>query len=159
MPKYARPVFIFSLFLFFSTLSHATTLDDILKAKTEPDGIVIEIVTGDATALEWALPQAQHMIKQIHQRWPNLHIAIVTHGTEQFALQKSKQNKAKKIHKITKSLVKKGVQLHVCGTHASWKGVSEEDFPDYVDVASAAPATINDYRALGYKVIVIDSDD
>lgn len=159
MPKHARQLFICSLLFLFSSFSYATTLEDILKAKTEPDGVVIEIVTGDSDALEWALPQAQHIIKQIHQRWPDLHIAIVTHGTEQFALQKSKQKKEKKVHKITKSLVKKGVQLHVCGTHAEWKGVTEEDFPDYVDVASAAPAQINDYRALGYKVIVIDSYD
>lgn len=39
------------------------------------------------------------------------------------------------------------------GAHASWRGNVPEDFPDYVDVAAAAPAKVNDYRALGYVVI------
>lgn len=47
------------------------------------------------------------------------------------------------------------VPLHVCGTHASWRNVGEDEFPDYVDVAAAGPATINDYIALGYTLIKI----
>lgn len=43
--------------------------------------------------------------------------------------------------------------LHVCGNHASWRSKTAEDLPDYVDVAVAAPAKINDYRALGYILI------
>jgi len=158
----STPSLLMTVLLFCSTLTVAnasSSLDDVLNMKTTPDGVVIEIVTGDAKALDWALPKAQQYIKKLQHRFPDLHIAIVTHGNEQFALQKSKQGKKKKVHKITKSLVSKGVALHVCGTHAGWKGVSEEDFPDYVDVATAAPAQINDYRSLGYELIVIDSPD
>jgi len=46
--------------------------------------------------------------------------------------------------------------VQVCGTHASWRDKTPEDFPDYVDVVPSAPVQINDYEALGYEVIVLD---
>ncbi len=46
------------------------------------------------------------------------------------------------------------VEVSVCGAHASWRDNTPEDFPDYVDVALAAPTKVNDYRALGYIVIL-----
>ena len=47
------------------------------------------------------------------------------------------------------------MDVHVCGTHAGWFDVLPEDFPDYVDVAAAGPAQVNDYRALDYVLIVL----
>lgn len=149
--------FIFQFLLFASLLScaSATTLDRILVADEPPPGVVIEIVTGDNQGLDWALPQAQSYIKQLRQRFPGVPIAIVTHGREQFALQKNRRGQAKKIHSLTQSLRREDVRIHVCGTLAGWEGLSDEDFPDYVNVAPAGPAQINDYLALDYKLIVI----
>ena len=80
----------------------------------------------------------------------------MTHGNEQFALKKSSNKKHKKVHSLTQQLVQKNnIQLHVCGTYAAWNNVSEEEFPDYVDVTAAGPATINDYISLGYILIKI----
>lgn len=129
-------------------------VEEILSQKEAPPGIVFEIVSGESNALGWALPEAQAYIKELRARFPNIEIAIVTHGDEQFALQKKKSKKFNKVHSLTQQLVEKNnVPIHVCGTYAGWKGVSEEDFPDYVDVAAAGPATINDYIALGYILI------
>ena len=130
-------------------------IDDIIKMEKEPDGVVFEIVTGKDDGLEWALPQTKGHIDKLKQRFPQMHIAIVTHGREQFALQKSKQGEKPKVHDLTQQLVKEGVSLHVCGTYAGWKGLSEEDFPGYVNVAAAGPAQINDYLALGFIKIVV----
>ena len=146
--------------LFFSQISLASDpneqVEEILLLKEAPAGVVFEIVTGEANSLEWALPETQNYIKELRARFPKLDIAIVTHGNEQFALQKSNDNKYKKVHSLTQQLAQKDhVPLHVCGTYAGWRGVSEEDFPDYVDVAAAGPATINDYTALGYILIKI----
>lgn len=143
--------------LFFPLAVHAAEikLADILTLQETPAGVIIEIVTGDDKGLTWALPKARQYIEQLRQHFPNLHIAIVTHGREQFALQKNVQAKEKKVHQLTKSLLKANVQLHVCGTYAGWQGLTSEDFPDYVDVAAAGPAQINDYRALGYLLVVI----
>lgn len=131
-------------------------VESILSSKQEPAGIVFEIVTGSANSLEWALPKTQKLIKKLHSRFPKLEVAIVTHGNEQFALKKSNNKKYKKVHSLTQQLVQKdNIQLHVCGTYAAWSNVSEEEFPDYVDVTAAGPATINDYISLGYILIKI----
>lgn len=129
-------------------------IEDIISLKEAPEGVVFEIVTGAANSLEWALPKTQSYIKKLRTRFPKLEIAIVTHGNEQFALKTNNNKKYKKIHSLTQQLVNDDhVPLHVCGTYASWKNVSEEEFPDYVDVTAAGPATINDYIALGYILI------
>lgn len=144
--------------LFFTQVSYANDpgkqIEEILSLKEAPAGIVFEIVTGESNSLEWALPETQNYIKELRTRFPDLDIAIVTHGDEQFALKATNNKKYKKVHSLTQQLVQKDqVPLHVCGTYASWKNVSEEEFPEYVDVAAAGPATINDYIALGYILI------
>ena len=129
-------------------------IEHLLSQKEAPIGIVFEIVTGSNNSLQWALPKTQQYIKKLRTRFPTLEIAIVTHGDEQFALKTSNNKKFKKVHSLTQQLVsEENVPLHVCGTYASWRNVSEEEFPDYVDVTAAGPATINDYIALGYTLI------
>ena len=159
----AKYIFLFSLFvsnLFLAPYSFAANaekqINDILSAKEAPTGIVFEIVTGAANSLEWALPKTHKFIEKLRSRFPKLDIAIVTHGNEQFALKTSNDKKYKKVHSLTQQLVQKDhIPLHVCGTYAGWNDVSEEEFPDYVNVAAAGPATINDYVALGYILIKI----
>lgn len=144
--------------LLFTQVSLATDtneqVEEILALKEAPAGIVFEIVTGEANSLEWALPETQGYIKELRARFPDIDIAIVTHGDEQFALKATNNKKYKKVHSLTQQLVQKDhVPLHVCGTYAGWKNVGEEEFPEYVNVAAAGPATINDYVALGYILI------
>ncbi len=144
--------------LFFSQATLATNTDkqveNILSLKKAPTGIIFEIVTGAANSLEWALPKTKHYIKKLRARFPQIDIAIVTHGNEQFALKTSNNKKNKKVHSLTQQLVQEdNIPLHVCGTYAAMKNVAEEEFPDYVDVTAAGPATINDYISLGYILI------
>ncbi|MDH5445744.1 MAG: DsrE family protein [Gammaproteobacteria bacterium] len=153
-------LFLFQLILLLplvSCASSGTSIDRILAEKNAPPGVVIEIVTGDRDGLAWALPLARDYIKSLRKRFPGLTVAIVTHGREQFALQKTKNKSKKKIHSLTQTLKKEDVPVHLCGTFAGWEGLSDEDFPAYVDVAAAGPAQINDYLALDYKLIVINS--
>ena len=134
------------------------SLKQILDLAAAPEGVVIEIITGDNAGLDWALPRSQEYVKQLRRRFKDLPIAIVTHGREQFALTRKNQTAKSKEHQAVRSLLQDNyVQVHVCGTYAGWRGLSKEDFPDYVDVAAAAPAQINDYVALGYLRLVIRS--
>ncbi|MDH5653929.1 MAG: DsrE family protein [Gammaproteobacteria bacterium] len=135
--------------------ANSNTLQSILQQPDAPAGVVIEIATRDQAGLQWALPRAHTYIQQLRERFPKLPIVIVSHGREQFALQTNRQPQTARVHELTKLLKKDNVQLHVCGTHAAWRGVSAEDFPDYVDVSPAGPAQINDYLALDYVLIVI----
>jgi len=134
----------------------AYSLKNILALTQPPEGVVVEIATADSAGLSWALPRAQKYVKQLRQRFKDLPIAIVTHGREQFALTRRNQTTKTKTHQSVRSLIQDShVQVHVCGTYASWRGLSKEDFPDYVDVSAAGPAQINDYIALGYLRLVI----
>jgi intracellular sulfur oxidation DsrE/DsrF family protein len=160
----SHKVFVFNL-LFFSFLvssvansetrteSSQAHIDEIIKLKEEPAGIVFEIVTGQKDGLEWALPMVKKYIGQLRKRFPELDVAVVSHGREEFALQKDSQNK--KVHSLTQQLVKEGVPVHVCETYANYKGVSAEDFPEYVNVSTTGPAQINDYVAVGYLLVKI----
>lgn len=151
-------ILLFLSNLLFSQVSIAQSankqVDKIISQQEAPTGVVFEIVTNSANSLKWALPQTQKLIKKLRTRYPKLEIAVVTHGNEMFALKTTNNKKFKKVHSLTQQLVQDAnVPVHVCGTYASWKNVSEEEFPDYVDVTAAGPATINDYIALGYDLI------
>ena len=131
-------------------------IEEIIALNDAPAGVVFEIVTGSSNSLQWALPETKNYIKRLRKKFPTLEVAIVTHGYEQFALKTTNNNKFKKVHSLTQQLVQKNnVQLHVCGTYAERKNVSEEEFPNYVDVTAEGPATINDYISVGYILIKI----
>lgn len=143
-------------FIPLATQAKNFTLGDILALSAAPPGVVIEIVTPEEEGLRWALPLAQLAVTRLREKFKDLPIAVVTHGTEQFALTQKQQSSHKAEHQIVQSLMSDSqVAVHVCGTHAEWKGVHPEDFPAYVDVAAAGPAQINDYKALGYLPLVI----
>lgn len=95
-------------------------------------------------------------IKKLRDRFPEIPIAIVTHGTEQFDLTIKNRSKQNIAHGVVEELVKANdVEVHVCGTHAGWFGIEPEDFPDYVDVTPAGPTQINHYEELGYELIIL----
>ncbi|MGD8514053.1 MAG: hypothetical protein PVF52_00460 [Granulosicoccaceae bacterium] len=131
-------------------------VETLLKQGTAPDGIVFEIVSGDAGFLEVAIPRVQRYSQQLREKFPELSIAVVTHGREQFALTRDNADKNSDVHKRVQSLVRdSGISVHVCETYASWNNVAAEAFPEYIDVSAAGPAQINDYRQLGYTVILV----
>jgi intracellular sulfur oxidation DsrE/DsrF family protein len=146
---------IFTLSILVSSTAYSNDVETILSQKEAPTGVVFEIVSGDSDLLAELLPAVKMDIKKLRDRFPEIHIAIVTHGTEQFALTKNNQTTKAGTHKQVQALVSDDVDVHVCGTHAGWYGVTPEDFPDYVNVSATGPAQINDYKKIGYEVIVL----
>ncbi|VAW91423.1 hypothetical protein MNBD_GAMMA21-901 [hydrothermal vent metagenome] len=138
---------------------HAEEIEKILAQKEEPMGVVFEIVTSKSNSLDWALPLVNGYIDKLKNKFPEIDVVIVTHGSEQFALTTDKAKKQTKVHSLTQQLNKQGVQLHVCGTYAGWRGLTDEDFPEYVNVAAAGPAQINDYVSVGYQLVIIRQPD
>jgi intracellular sulfur oxidation DsrE/DsrF family protein len=128
----------------------------ILNMEVAPLGVVFEIVESSPDALSWAIPQVVKFSKQLREKFPDIAIAVVSHGKEQFGLMKSEQEANSKVHKAVKSLLAEDVPVHVCGTHASWYGKGEEDFPDYIDVTPAGPTQIANYEDMGYEKVVLD---
>jgi intracellular sulfur oxidation DsrE/DsrF family protein len=136
--------------------SNQPEIDRLLAQKDAPFGVVFEISEGNGDALKWAIPAVNKYVKQLREKFPDIGLAVVSHGVEEFGLMKNKQEKNAEVHKTVQSLVASDVPVHVCGTHASWKGVSENDFPDYIDVAPAGPTEIRNYEAMGYVRIEVE---
>ena len=148
--------FAILIILFSCTSAWSTSFNDLLAEKKAPAGVVIEIVSSEPGLLSELLPSIKANIKRLRDRFPDIPVAIVTHGTEQFDLTTNNKKIEATAHKMVEELVKSNdVNVHVCGTHAGWYNVSPEDFPEYVDVSPAGPAQINDYEELGYELIVL----
>jgi len=132
------------------------TLDDVLARSSPPPGIVFEIAERDPRALDAALPWVKQAAQKLRARFPGLPMALVTHGQEMFVLQRHLKEASAAAHQLVQSLKRDdGVPVHVCETHAGWKGISPEAFPDYVDVAPSGPAQIRNYEALDYVRLVV----
>jgi len=158
-----RSFFIASIFLVLLSplsplsASNQKQIDHILKMDSAPFGVIFEVVEGDEDALEWAIPKIKQYAKQLKNKFPDIGIAVVSHGTEQFGLLKSNKDENKDVHKAVKSLVEDdSIPVHVCGTHASWFNKAAEDFPDYVEVSPAGPTEINNYESMGYVLVVME---
>ena len=147
---------LFVLGLAASQVYADVTVDELLLRDEAPDGVVFEIIAED-DGLDWAVPAINTHVERLRARWPDLEIAVVSHGREQFALTRNEAVAYPEVHEGVRQLVEEdSVPVHVCGTHAGWYGVNPEDFPEYVDVAPAGPAQINDYQALGFELVVLD---
>lgn len=132
-------------------------IDYILKMETPPLGVVFEIIEGSPNDLEWAIPRIVNFSKLLRDKFPNIAIAVVSHGKEQFGLMTSEAKEKTEIHNAVKSLSQEqDIPVHVCGTHASWYGKGEKDFPDYIDVTPAGPTQIANYEDMGYEKIIVE---
>ena len=141
----------------FASSDESGEVDQLLSLQAPPSGVVFEVVTANDDALDSALPKIKKYALRLRQRFPELSIAVVTHGLEQFSLMSSETAEYADLHALAKELTTTAdIPVQVCGTHASWQGQTPEDFPDYIDVVAAAPAQINDYRQLGYIVIDVE---
>ena len=147
------------LLLFVATVIQASSshpvLDRLLSSNEEPDGVVMEVVSWDPNAWQWVAPMISDFRQQLNQRFPGIDIAVVSHGGEQFQLTKTNLAKAPAVYDGLAALSDQGVDFHVCGTHSEWNGVDESAYVDLVDVSPSGPAQINDYKKLGYELIVI----
>lgn len=145
---------ILGLALMTSASAEDAAVQALLETHSPPPGVVFELVENDPEALQTLLPFIQDSIDRLRTRHPGIGIAVVTHGNEQFSLSRQQQGARQDLHEAVQSLVREQqVEVAVCATYASWRQVTPEDFPDYVQVAESAPARINDFRQLGYTVI------
>ncbi len=140
------------LLLFVSTLAQAyqSQIEQILQSSSTPEGVVFEIVHRDRQYLDWALPEVDRLSQQLRARFPTLEIAVVSHGSEQFALTRKHLKKNAHLDAALDKMQQANIEVHVCGTYAEYKGYESEAFSPKVNVAAEGPAQIKDYIALGY---------
>ena len=147
---------LLSLSKFSYSANNQGQIDALLKETSPPLGVVFEVVERDPKALDWAIPKIVEYTNLLRAKHPDIAIAVVSHGKEQFALTKVMATENANVHQEVKSLVSSDIPVQVCGTHASWYGKTAEDFPDYVEVVPAGPAAIRNYEDMGYQKIVMD---
>lgn len=136
--------------------SGAEGIERILSASSPPEGVVFEISSDDDKGLTWAVPLVRSYINQLREKFPAIKLAIVFHGEEQYQLTKESSQYFPEAHNQVKRLVnEQGVDVHVCGNYAVSSGFNEDDFVDFIDVATRGPAMVNDYENAGYVVIFI----
>ena len=148
--RYLSPL----LLVLYSAFVSALGVDELITQNARPEGVVFEVVSRDDNLLRSLLPKLLLDIERLRKQYPDLPVVVVSHGKEQFALLSKQDSKEPGLHDLVRQMVKeKNIDVHVCGTHAERYGYLPEDFPEYVSVAAEGPATINDYRDLGYKVV------
>lgn len=154
---------ILLLMLVLTGQSHANTdqysnssVNALINANIEPEGVVFELVEYKVDAWDWVAPKIKQLTEQLKRKYPNLDIAIISHGNEQFQLTRKNLAKNQNTAFLLNNLSKQGVGIHVCGVNSSWNGVSEDEYMDIVDVAVSGPAKLNDYINLGYVPIMLE---
>lgn len=143
----------FALSLLFSGAASAKTVKEILALKEAPPGVVFEILAPNPQQWQRIQPRLMDAIDSLRSAFPDLDIAVVSHGNEQFALTTENESKFPLLHQGVRDLGESGVDVHVCETFASWSNITADAFPDYVDVAPSGPAQINNYVAMGYLLV------
>lgn len=131
------------------------TIDNILATKEAPAGVVFEVVSGDESYLQTALEDFETYQEALRTQFPDIELAIVSHGSEQFSLTTANQSAYQETHALVQRIVDNNVPVSVCGGHAKWRDMAAEDFPDYVEVPASGPAAIKDYQALGYVLVIL----
>jgi len=132
-------------------------IDKLLAMNETPDGVVFELIgSEDSSYLPKALTKVEKYKDQLKKKFPDIDIAVVSHGAEQFELTTDNAKVEKKSHNLVKRITNDDIPVHICETHASWRGVTAEDFPSYINVAAQGPAQIEQYQELGYTLVVVD---
>ena len=128
----------------------------VLSRPDAPPGVVFEVVSGDERQLQSLTPVIKAYARQLRARFPDLEIALVTHGSEQFSLLSSNAQEYATLHSEIEALIEdEKVPVHVCGNHAGWRNNTAEDFPKYIDVAPSASGQLSYYTERGFVLIVL----
>ena len=129
----------------------------ITEQQSPPQGVVFDIREYDVDALEWVGPRLVRYVELLRARFPDIPIAVVSHGDEMLALKKSNHDQYKRVHKLAKQLVNDyNVNFHICGSYVAFNELMVGDFPDYLDVVPFGPTQIADYREVGFEHITLE---
>ena len=132
-------------------------INKIMAMSESPDGVVFELIgSEDSKYLPNALSKVESYKNQLKTKFPGIDIAVVSHGAEQFELTTNNAKKESKSHNLVKRINADDVPVHICETHASWRDVAAEDFPEYITVSAQGPIQIKQYQELGYILVVVD---
>ena len=157
MNRFKSFLFIFALAFGLSANLSANEdeVKQLLAKKAAPVGVVFEVVSWDEAYLKTALDAFEKYQKQLKKKFPEIKLAIVTHGNEQFSLTQANAKKYANTHKQVQRITQSEVPVHICAAHATMRAIDVKAFPEYVSVSARAPEEMAKYQALGYTLIVL----
>ena len=130
---------------------------DKIRTDHKPEGILFLVMEQDQEAFQWVLPRVIHYTRQLREKWSDLTIVMLSHGEEMFALRTEYRPLYEKLHQDVLTLVSEyDVLFQVCGSYASFSNVVPSEFPDYIDVVPFAPAEIENYRLMEFKIVNLE---
>ncbi len=122
-----------------------------------PGGVLFLVMEQDEEALTWVLPRLLHYTRQIRRKWPDLPVAVLSHGAEMMGLLEAYRPLYPRIHEDFRQLVEElDAVFHVCGAYAALSDLTAADFPDLVDVVPFGPAEIENYRGMDFAVVSVE---
>ncbi len=131
-------------------------IEEISRAD-QLEGVVFLVMEQDEEALNWVLPRVLHYTRQLREKWKKLNIVVLSHGDEMFALQTELKGLHEGLHSLAEQLVSEhDIQIQVCGSYAFFSDISASAFPNYIDVVPSAPAEIENYRLMGFKMVNLE---
>lgn len=152
-------LFLFSILYFFCfpvAANDKQEIDKILALEKAPVGVLFELIGREnGKYLPESLEKVESYKVQLRKKFQDIKVAVVTHGAEQFELTNENAVKQSKTHDIVKRITAENVPVHVCSTHASWRGMTENDFPGYVLAESGAGSQMQEYQDQGYIRVAI----
>ena len=95
----------------------------------------------------------------LRARYPQLDLALVSHGAELFDLSRQAGLQQQPAISELARLSSEGLEIHVCGEYAATKRLGPRDFLDFVDVAASGSAQLADYIKLGYARVKLEPED
>ena len=134
-------------------------VDRIVSSGEQPEGVVFELAAWGDDSWDWAAPMLQQLVGQLRNAYPDLEIALVSHGFELFDLSYRSGKGDSSSIRLLETIVEDGVDIHVCGNFAATRFYETEDFFAFVDVAASGPAQLQDYVKLGFTLVVLDPPD
>jgi intracellular sulfur oxidation DsrE/DsrF family protein len=134
-------------------------VDQLIQRNEIPEGVVFELITFEDDTWKWVAPMLESLTSQLRQKFPEIEIALVSHGGEMFDLAERENRHNQPEIKQLASISDSGVDIHVCGNFASYQQLGDDDFLKFVDVAPSAPAQLNDYQNLGFELIRLEKPD
>jgi len=142
--------------LSYESFPEQSEIDNIRTAE-KPEGVLFLVMEQDEDAFNWVLPRVVHYTQQLRDKWKDLSIVVLSHGEEMFALRVEYRPLYEQMHQDVLMLVSNhDVLFQVCGSYANFSDVSPSEFPDYIDVVPFAPAEIENYRLMEFKIINLE---
>ena len=99
------PLLLSMLLLLFSPLAASVeTVDEILGAMEAPTGVVFEVIEGNPRDLNWVMPKIRADVDRLRAKFPDIAVAVVSHGREEFGLTKEHAATMPRVHSLVKDL-------------------------------------------------------